>query len=106
MADSAAVGAIATILLGIEGAVAGVAVAGREAPAVRAIAFVAVRIGDAMRAVDPRVGDVLGPVVGITISQSARVEPEEGVVREKRSEERRVGKECVSKCRSRWAPYH
>src|SRR3546814_16071620 len=24
----------------------------------------------------------------------------------KRSEERRVGKECVSKCRSRWSPYH
>src|SRR3546814_17526689 len=23
-----------------------------------------------------------------------------------RSEERRVGKECVSKCRSRWAPYN
>src|SRR3546814_9170706 len=23
-----------------------------------------------------------------------------------RSEERRVGKECVSKCRSRWARYH
>src|SRR3546814_677803 len=23
-----------------------------------------------------------------------------------RSEERRVGKECVSKCRSRWRPYH
>src|SRR3546814_14815620 len=23
-----------------------------------------------------------------------------------RSEERRVGKECVSQCRSRWAPYH
>src|SRR3546814_14024271 len=23
-----------------------------------------------------------------------------------RSEERRVGKECVSKCRSRWSPYH
>src|SRR3546814_13542301 len=23
-----------------------------------------------------------------------------------RSEERRVGKECVSRCRSRWAPYH
>src|SRR3546814_18782287 len=22
------------------------------------------------------------------------------------SEERRVGKECVSKCRSRWSPYH
>src|SRR3546814_11537382 len=26
--------------------------------------------------------------------------------RETRSEERRVGKECVSKCRSRWWPYH
>src|SRR3546814_8502879 len=25
---------------------------------------------------------------------------------ERRSEERRVGKECVSTCRSRWAPYH
>src|SRR3546814_17850563 len=27
-------------------------------------------------------------------------------VREERSEERRVGKECVSTCRSRWSPYH
>src|SRR3546814_430020 len=25
---------------------------------------------------------------------------------DKRSEERRVGKECVSTCRSRWSPYH
>src|SRR3546814_13901014 len=24
----------------------------------------------------------------------------------KRSEERRVGKECVSTCRSRWSPFH
>src|SRR3546814_11311983 len=31
-----------------------------------------------------------------------------GVVRPRsgRSEERRVGKECVSTCRSRWSPYH
>src|SRR3546814_13163372 len=28
--------------------------------------------------------------------------PADGV----RSEERRVGKECVSTCRSRWSPYH
>src|SRR3546814_13722259 len=28
--------------------------------------------------------------------------PTEGL----RSEERRVGKECVSTCRSRWTPYH
>src|SRR3546814_21148986 len=26
--------------------------------------------------------------------------------RQPRSEERRVGKECVSPCRSRWSPYH
>src|SRR3546814_2883262 len=26
--------------------------------------------------------------------------------RKGRSEERRVGKECVSTCRSRWSPYH
>src|SRR3546814_15893879 len=28
------------------------------------------------------------------------------VLRAFRSEERRVGKECVSPCRSRWSPYH
>src|SRR3546814_20228667 len=27
-------------------------------------------------------------------------------IRQQRSEERRVGKECVSTCRSRWSPYH
>src|SRR3546814_3312568 len=27
-------------------------------------------------------------------------------LRARRSEERRVGKECVSTCRSRWSPYH
>jgi hypothetical protein len=26
--------------------------------------------------------------------------------RTRRSEERRVGKECLSVCRSRWSPYH
>src|SRR3546814_10501426 len=31
-------------------------------------------------------------------------EPERGLA--VRSEERRVGKECVSTCRSRWSPYH
>src|SRR3546814_4863869 len=28
------------------------------------------------------------------------------VMKPDRSEERRVGKECVSTCRSRWSPYH
>src|SRR3546814_17820291 len=29
-----------------------------------------------------------------------------GIGEAARSEERRVGKECVSTCRSRWSPYH
>src|SRR3546814_3119526 len=29
-----------------------------------------------------------------------------GLLEYPRSEERRVGKECVSTCRSRWSPYH
>src|SRR3546814_11419894 len=37
-----------------------------------------------------------GPQVGL-IAQASR---------NARSEERRVGKECVSTCRSRWSPYH
>src|SRR3546814_14569419 len=32
--------------------------------------------------------------------------PEQSQARAARSEERRVGKECVSTCRSRWAQYH
>src|SRR3546814_15601049 len=32
--------------------------------------------------------------------------PRESLEGEERSEERRVGKECVSTCRSRWSPYH
>src|SRR3546814_4162473 len=31
---------------------------------------------------------------------------EKGPGNKVRSEERRVGKECVSTCRSRWSPYH
>src|SRR3546814_4966182 len=34
------------------------------------------------------------------------IEPRMTLVQMQRSEERRVGKECVSTCRSRWAPDH
>src|SRR3546814_17249423 len=43
-----------------------------------------------------RVQGIEVPGVDATTSRQAQV----------RSEERRVGKECVSKCRSRWSPYH
>src|SRR3546814_14039938 len=39
-------------------------------------------------------------------STAPRTVVPEGVVRDGRSEERRVGNECVSTCRSRWAPHH
>src|SRR3546814_16611325 len=35
------------------------------------------------------------------------IQPDRNIVDDYiRSEERRVGKECVSTCRSRWSPYH
>src|SRR3546814_12784980 len=37
---------------------------------------------------------------------SRRRLPKRSPPRKLRSEERRVGKECVSTCRSRWSPYH
>src|SRR3546814_8775879 len=39
------------------------------------------------------------------ICRDRRIEPGEHVA-PLGSEERRVGKECVSTCRSRWSPYH
>src|SRR3546814_11515481 len=41
---------------------------------------------------------------GVTGPTSARVA--DALQHDLRSEERRVGKECVSAVRSRWAPYH
>src|SRR3546814_13102485 len=55
-------------------------------------------------------------VLGIELGQRAPVargldvavalEPTGPELLDLRSEERRVGKECVSTCRSRWSPYH
>src|SRR3546814_13969175 len=44
---------------------------------------------------------------GISLPSRERV-PSNAQLKGKRlrSEERRVGKECVSTCRSRWSPYH
>src|SRR3546814_13093094 len=44
----------------------------------------------------------LAPVAAAVIGLFAFL----GFVAIVRSEERRVGKECVSTCRSRWSPYH
>src|SRR3546814_16632675 len=51
-----------------------------------------------------RAAAVVGAVAGVA---RAREEGAEFVaITERRSEERRVGKECVSTCRSRWSQYH
>ena len=39
---------------------------------------------------------------GVVAVDNLNLEINEG----ERSEERRVGKECASMCRSRWSPYH
>src|SRR3546814_8776364 len=43
---------------------------------------------------------------GICMSETDHKKGGGGVACLQRSEERRVGKECVSTCRSRWSPYH
>src|SRR3546814_1055778 len=53
------------------------------------------------------VGDIA--VVGIYKESTNAISPPAGFTVKAtlaRSEERRVGKECVSTCRSRWSPYH
>src|SRR3546814_13594952 len=46
--------------------------------------------------------------IGVHVDRHGMAGPDVGEVGllEVRSEERRVGKECVSTCRSRWSPYH
>src|SRR5580658_4394233 len=58
-------------------------VAGGQAPAVWSVALVPTRIADAVGIVDASVSDVLPPVVGIGIGQSARIDTAEGIVGEK-----------------------
>src|SRR3546814_18043954 len=44
--------------------------------------------------------------IGATAIRSAALASPMCSAANRRSEERRVGKECVSTCRSRWSPYH
>src|SRR3546814_14190285 len=41
-----------------------------------------------------------------SLADLIRFNVDNAAVEVERSEERRVGKECVSTCRSRWSPYH
>src|SRR3546814_2613966 len=52
--------------------------------------------------------DIRPPLIWSTkaMSSAMRIGCHNGPSAHERSEERRVGKECVSTCRSRWSPYH
>src|SRR3546814_12784867 len=54
------------------------------------------------RAVHPAIAQRLGQVRGADMFAAREIGDGAG----DRSEERRVGQECVSTCRSRWSPYH
>src|SRR3546814_4977708 len=55
---------------------------------------------DAIALAEAGIADAVAPL------GTALTETQLGLIWRMRSEERRVGKECVSKCRSRWSPYH
>src|SRR3546814_17631131 len=66
-----------------------------------------------LRIEDDPVGQIGGDDRGAALQDPEREAVERlsvgrgrGVLYEERSEERRVGKECVSTCRSRWSPAH
>src|SRR3546814_8138770 len=54
------------------------------------------------------IGRMFGDISGGAAIFAAEREPLDEAKHDEqdRSEERRVGKECVSTCRSRWSPYH
>src|SRR3546814_1338336 len=51
------------------------------------------------------VGDIYSKAIEQTRLTERQIEAVKNAIA-RRSEERRVGKECVSTCRSRWSPYH
>src|SRR3546814_17360100 len=50
--------------------------------------------------------DAMGPAIGAWQQIIIFLSLASIILGAVRSEERRVGKECVSTCRSRWSPYH
>src|SRR3546814_14561014 len=96
--------AVAAIEMDTVGDAAGLLLPGTEAPALGAEpADVLVRIAPAGEfPIEDRrqAGFVDHVVAGAEV-----VMRQYDLTRRRRSEERRVGKECVSTCRSRWSPY-
>ena len=56
-----------------------------------------------LEGLDKMIADLIAEIDKMLISQEKL---QEKVKKNARSEERRVGKECLRLCRSRWSPYH
>ena len=46
------------------------------------------------------------PLTELSLTDAQELAGDEIEIGDSRSEERRVGKECLTQCRSRWSPYH
>src|SRR3546814_2941891 len=68
------------------------------------VALKAVRIGSFD--IDAAISSFIRREYGIAEGERTAEEIKVAIGSAWRSEERRVGKECVSTCRSRWSPYH
>src|SRR3546814_3884905 len=68
---------------------------------IQALAATAQQIGDVITLIQDIAEQTNLLALNATIEAARAGEAGKG-----RSEERRVGKECVSTCRSRWSPYH
>src|SRR3546814_14501017 len=68
------------------------------------------RMKRAIRRLEPHImahPDIMDEIAAIAELHHLPHQPRRGeMIAIVRSEERRVGKECVSTCRSRWSPYH
>src|SRR3546814_13433018 len=84
-------------------ALAALVIFGLARPLLRKGGAVVAKRAQASKAAKTRMGGEIAAV----LAQEARGDSDGqitlGMIR---SEERRVGKECVSTCRSRWSPYH
>src|SRR3546814_14165577 len=67
---------------------------------VEALGFMSPEQAAGIRALHPRGEGPVGAGVPEQVRRMAEIEPQR-----LRSDERRVGQECVSTCRSRWLPY-
>ena len=68
--------------------------------------FMIVNESDGTKQADEKWTDIIDGMRIFTQEQLTQYLKDAGFSQIARSEERRVGKECVSTCRSRWSPYH